>query len=117
MTNNKEATRYYSHKHEQSVCKALGGELTSNSGAALFSAGDVIQKDASLLIECKTTMSEKKSVSIKQEWILKNEEERFQARLDNSCICFNFGPEGKNYYIINEKLMKYLVEKLEIDNS
>lgn len=34
-------------------------------------------------------------------------------RLDNSCIAFNFGPDQPNYYVINEKLMKFLVEKLE----
>ena len=34
-------------------------------------------------------------------------------RLYNSCISFNFGPETDNYYVISEKLMKFLVEKLQ----
>ena len=117
MTKNKESTRYFSHQHEVSVCKALEGQLTSNSGAATFSAGDVIQKEASLLIECKTSMSEKSSVSIKKEWLEKNEKEKFQSHLDNSCLCFNFGPDTKNYYVISEKLMKFLVEKLKEENK
>lgn len=33
--------------------------------------------------------------------------------LFNNCLCINFGPNTDNYYIINEKLMKYLVECLE----
>ena len=113
MTNNKEATRYYSNKQEQSVCKALGGVQTSNSGAAKFSAGDVIVKDASLLVECKTTLTEKESFSIKREWLTKNKGEAFAMRLDNSCLAFNFAPNTSNYYVIDEKMMKFLVEKLK----
>lgn len=67
MNKNKESTRYYSDLHEKSVCRALGATQQSNSGASIFNKGDCIQKDASLLIECKTTMKEKTSVSIKKE--------------------------------------------------
>ena len=42
--------------------------------------------------------------------------ERKECNLDNSCLCFNFGPGTDNYYVINEKLMKFLIEKLEKDN-
>lgn len=117
MNNNKESTRYYSDKHEKSVCKALGAGQTANSGATKFKKGDCIHKSASMLIECKTTMTEKESVSIKKEWIEKNKMEAFENRLDNSCICINFGPETKNYYVIDEKLMTFLIEKLEEDYS
>ena len=117
MTSNKEATRYYSDLHEKSVCKALGALQTANSGAGKWSKGDVVQKQASLLIECKTVMTEKQSVSVKKEWIDKNREEAFSNRLDNSCLCINFGPNTDNYYLISEKLMKFLVEKLQDENS
>lgn len=110
---NPNATRTFSDAHEKSVCKALGAVQCSNSGAGNFRKGDCVHQDASLLIECKTTMTEKSSVSIKKEWIDKNEDERFAMRLENQAICFNFGPQTKNYYVINEKLMKFLVEKLE----
>lgn len=109
--NNKESTRYYSDMHEKSVCKALGGNQTANSGANKFTKGDVIIPDV-MLIECKTSMTEKNSVSIKKEWIEKNKEEAFSNRLNNSCVCINFGPETENYYVISEKLMKVLVETL-----
>ena len=33
MNNNTESTRYYSDKHEKSVCKALNAYQQSNSGA------------------------------------------------------------------------------------
>lgn len=113
MKKNLDATRTYSDIHEKSVCKALGATQCSNSGAGNFRKGDCVQSAASLLLECKTTMTEKSSVSIKKEWIDKNDEERFSMRLENQAICFNFGPGTKNYYVINEKLMKFLVEKLE----
>lgn len=110
---NKDSTRYYSDKHEKQVCKALGALQTSNSGAGKWNKGDCVQKNASLLIECKTCEKEKQSFSIKKDWITKNKEEAFMNRLNNYCIAFSFEPEPKNsYYVIDEKLMKFLVEKL-----
>ena len=118
MTNkNKESTRYYSDQHEKSICKALGAQQQSNSGAGHFRKGDVIHNEASMLIEAKTCMTEKQSFSIKKDWIQKNEEERFALRKSNSCICFNFGPDSENYYVINEKLMKFIIDKLVDENS
>lgn len=110
---NKNCTRAYSDAHEKYVCKALNATQTPNSGATLFKKGDCYNTDASLLIECKTSMTEKSSVSIKKEWIDKNNKEAKEMRLYNSCISFNFGPETDNYYVISEKLMKFLVEKLQ----
>jgi hypothetical protein len=110
---NTESTRYYSDAHEKSVCKALGARQQSNSGAGRYSKGDCVQEAASLLIECKTVMTDKESISIKKEWIAKNRDEAFAVRLQNSCIAFNFGPGQPNYYVINESLMQQLVEHLE----
>lgn len=111
------STRFFSDKHEKSVCRALGGVQQSNSGAGLFSKGDVTVEDASLLIECKCCMSPKQSVSIKRDWIDKNNQEGFMTRLSNQAVCINFEPDGKNYYIINERLMKFLVDKLIDEDS
>ena len=110
--NNTESTRYYSSAHEQSVAKELGGTANSSSGSGHFQKGDVIQYAASLLVECKCTMTPKSSVSIRKECIEKNKEEVFSTRLSNSAVCINFEPGGDNYYLINSKLMKFLVEKL-----
>lgn len=116
-TKNKEATRFYSDQHEKSICKALNAKQQSNSGAGRFRKGDVIQDEASLLIEAKTSMTDKDSFSIKKDWIIKNKEEAFALRKSNNCICFNFGPESENYYVVDEKLMKFLVQKMIEENS
>ena len=110
---NLDSTRAYSDMHEKSVCKALNATQQPNSGAGLFRKGDVVQEESSLLIECKCCMSEKKSVSIKKDWIEKNKEECFRNRLTNSAICINFEPKGKNYYVIDENLMKIICETLK----
>lgn len=111
------STREFSDKHEKSICRLLDASQVANSGAGKFKKGDVIKKEASLLVECKTVMQPKNSVSIKKEWILKNKEEAFENRLDNSCIAFNFAPDEKSYFVIDEKLMRFLVEKLEEENN
>ena len=116
-TKNKESTRFYSNKHEESICKALGAQKQSNSGAGRFRKGDVVHNGASMLIEAKTTMTEKDSFSIKKEWFKKNKEEAFLLRKSNSCICFNFGPDSDNYYVIDEKLMKFLIDSILRENS
>lgn len=117
MTSNKESTRYYSNLHEDSVCKALNGRRNANSGAGKFTGGDVTVPSCGLLVECKTSMSEKDSFSIKKEWLEKVKQETFATRNNNSVLCFNFGPEQKNYYVIPEKLMKFLVEKLSEEEA
>ena len=114
---NQDATRTYSDAHEKSICKALGGYQNSNSGAGHFAKGDVVIKPASLLIEAKCCMTEKKAVSIKKEWIDKNKDEGFATGYYNQAVCVNFGPGTENYYVINERLMKFLVEKLREENG
>lgn len=117
INKNTSSTRYYSDKHEKSICKALGARQQVNSGAAKFSAGDVVHDDASMLIEAKCSMSEKQSFSIKREWLEKNKSETFSIRKDHSALCFTFEPDGKNYYVIDERLMKFLIEKLSEENQ
>lgn len=115
---NKEATRYASSVQEKRVAGKLGGKVSSNSGAGMFNKGDIVVEDASLLIECKTCMEPKKSFSIKKEWIEKNKEEAFRLRLDNHVIAFNFDyQDKKDYYIIDDKLMGFLVDCLEKEND
>ena len=117
MPKNKESTRAFSDAQEKDVCRKLHATQQPNSGASLFRKGDCINYDASLLIECKTCMQDKESFSIKKSWIDKNREEAFTQRVFDGCIAFNFGPNKENYFVINEKLMKFLVEKLEEENK
>ena len=116
MNKNEESTRYFSDMQETYVAKLLEGWKNSNSGAGLFKKGDVTVPKASMLVECKTCMEDKNSFSIKKDWIIKNKKEAGEMRLNNHCIAFNFGPKQECYFVIDEKLMKYLTEKLIEDN-
>ena len=107
-------TREVSSIQEKRVADKLGGFITPNSGAGYFKKGDIQIPDAGLLVECKTCIVPKKSFSIKREWIEKNKNELFGSGLSNSVIAFNFNYEDKkDYYVIDDKLMKFLVEKLQ----
>ena len=90
MTKNNSATRYASQQQEARVAKKLGGIVNSNSGAGHFNKSDVKVADASLSIECKTSMTPKQSVSIKKEWIEKHRAEALSNGLFNQCIAFNY---------------------------
>lgn len=106
------ATRYYSKKQENKVAKAVDGRRTANSGATDFQKGDVITKD--WLIECKTKMKDCNTFTIREYWLLKNEEEAFAMGKNNSALCFDFGPSAnKRYYVISERLFQILKQYLE----
>ena len=109
----KTATKVYSSIHESSVANALGAWTQPQSGGGKFKKGDILVEKASMLVECKCSMSEKDSFSIKKEWLAKVSKEAWEQRLDHTALCFNFAPNTSNYYVINETLMKFLVEKLE----
>ena len=106
------ATRYYSKRQENKVAKAVDGKRTANSGATDFQKGDVITKD--WLIECKTKMKDCNTFTIREYWLLKNEEEAFAMGKNNSALCFDFGPSAnKRYYVISERLFQLLKQYLE----
>ena len=109
---NKSSTRYFSNKQEKHIAKELGGKQTANSGATPFYKGDVTLED--WLIEAKTKTTPSESMSIKREWLDKNEEEAFAMQKSHSALCFNFGDirNPKNYYIISEQEFKRFL-KLE----
>ena len=100
-------TRYYSKQQEKKVVKVVGGKRTANSGATAFQKGDVITDD--WLIECKTKTKDCSSFTIKEDWLLKNEEEAFAMGKNQSALCFDFGPNAnKRYYVISERLFQLL---------
>lgn len=119
MTLNKKiSTREASSIQEKRIADKLNGVVCANSGAGLWDKSDIKVEDASLSIECKTCMTPKKSFSIKKEWLEKNKDEAFRNRLSNNIIAFNFDYEDKNdYYVIDDKLMKFLVKKLIEENE
>ena len=107
-------TRFYSNRQEKHIAKVTNGKQTANSGATPFSKGDV--RTDMFLIEAKTCVGEKKSFSIRKEWLDKNEEERFAMHKDYSALAFNFG-DDENYYIISEKLFIKLIKLLKEENE
>ena len=111
-------TRGASAVQEYRIAKKLGGKLSANSGAGLWDKSDVSVQVADMNIECKTCIKPKASFSIKKEWLEKNKQAGFINRLHNHVIAFNFFYEDKDdYYIIDDKLMKFLVEKLIEENE
>ena len=109
MTHNDKSTRYYSSKQEKYIADTFGGYQSSNSGAADFSAGDVVLEH--YLVECKTCLKEQKSFTIQKDWIDKIKKEAFSKGKFNGIVAFNFGPGENNYFIINEEIMHFLIEK------
>ena len=103
-------TRYYSDKQEKRTAKNLKAKVQTSSGSSAFLKGDVVSKTC--LIECKTVTSEKKSVSIKKEWLEKIDEQCFEMGKKHPILAFDFG-DGENYYILNETVMKKFVEYLD----
>lgn len=112
----KDPTRAYSKKQENYVAKKFDGDRVKNSGATLFSKGDVNLDKQSFLIECKTKTSPSESISIKKEWLEKNAKESLFMGKKYSALAFNFGPNEKNYYIIDEYLFEELLNKLDKDD-
>ena len=105
-------TRAYSYHQEQRVAKLLNGRVNANSGATVFSKGDV--RTLQFLIECKTSTKPSKSVSIKKDWIDKLKEEQFAMGKLESAIAFDFG-DGEDHFIISKEMMQWLVEHYERD--
>ena len=107
----KGTTKYYSDVQERRVSSLLGMKQVSGSGAPCFCCGDILGD--MFLGECKTSMKEKSSFSVKKEWIDKNNIEKIQLQKPYSFLAISFTPEADtNYFIIGEKEMKKFVELL-----
>lgn len=105
-------TRYYSKRQERKVAKYVGGKRQPNSGATPFYKGDVVTDQ--FLIECKTKTKDSSSITLKEDWFLKNEEEAFAMGGKYPALCFDFGPSAnKRYYVISEPLFQMLQEYLK----
>ena len=103
-------TRHYSKAQEKKVATKFDGNRTLNSGATPFSKGDVTTDK--VLLECKTKVKSSDSMTIHKEWLEKNEKESLFMGKEFSALVFNFGPNEKNYYIIDEYMFEKLMETL-----
>ena len=108
------STRHYSDKQEKAVAKAINGKQTANSGATVWSKGDVTSD--LFLMECKTHTEFRESFTIKHDWIIKNREEAFQMGKRHSALVLDFGDQ-ENHYLISEKDFLFLLAKLREEND
>ena len=105
----KKPTRYYSDRQEKRTAKKLGAKVQTSSGSSDFLKGDVVSDTC--LIECKTCVTEKKSFSIKKEWLDKVDEQCYAMGKRYPILAFDFG-DGENYYVLPESVMKKFIEYL-----
>ena len=105
-------TRFYSNQQEKFVAKVVQGKQVSNSGATAFHKGDVVTD--SWLLECKTCTTEKKSFSIKKDWLTKNAEEAFAMGKEFNALVFDFG-DGDRFYVVDERTFCKLKEFIPED--
>ena len=100
-----------SQKQEKQIAKMVGGRTQANSGGTRFGGGDVHTK--SVFIEAKTPMTSKSSFSIKKEWLDKAKEQSFEQNKDHYALAFRFGPEEPDYFVIDARLFRQLIQYLE----
>lgn len=104
-----------SASQENDIARLLGGRVQSNSGGTRFGGGDVLT--AQFFIEAKTPTKEQTSFSIKREWVHKMKEQAFEQGKYHSALAFRFDPDGEDYFVINSRLMKELVDHLEKEDA
>lgn len=102
-----------SSKQEQQIAKMVGGRVQSNSGGTRFGGGDVHTK--TMFIEAKTPTTEKSTFSIKKEWLSKAKEQAFEQNKTSYALAFRFGPDEPDFFVIDAKLFKELINHLEED--
>ena len=107
-------TRSASSRQEKKVARQLGGKVQPNSGATDFLKGDVIAQG--ILIECKTGMKPRQSVSLKKEWFIKNDQERFAMKKDYSALVFDFGDNGEQYIAMSLKQFNRIMKEAELED-
>ena len=110
-------TRDYSDKQEKHIAKVTGGKVQSNSGGTKFGGGDV--HTDKFFIEAKTPAIERKSFTIRKDWLEKMKEQAFEQGKEEAVLAFRFSPEDKtDMYVLNEKqFLEYLKYKEEQNND
>lgn len=101
----------YSAAQEKEIAKMLGGRVQSNSGGTRFGGGDV--HTSMFFIEAKTPTKEQTSFSIKKEWLEKMKEQAFEQGKPCVALAFRFEPDGEDYFVIDSRLMRELVEDIQ----
>ena len=102
---------------EKHIAKVTGGKVQSNSGGTKFGGGDV--HTDKFFIEAKTSMSDKKSFSIKEDWLYKMKEQAFEQGKEESVLAFRFHPDSLlDWYVLDERqFLEYLRYKEEYNDN
>lgn len=103
-------TKKKSIEQEERVAKIFNGKRTPQSGGGKWQKGDVLS--TFFLVECKTTMEEKNSYSVSKKILEKADEQRREMGKDFYALAFTFGTD-ENYFVLNEKAMKFLISTVE----
>ena len=107
MINN---TRDKSFQQERRIANAMGGKQVIGSGSTPFLKGDVIVD--SLLIEAKTKMEPRKSITVQKAWIEKAKAQAIATKKGDYAVAISFG-DNKDYYVIEDTLMRDLYQSRE----
>lgn len=105
----------FSASQERDIARMLEGKVQSNSGGTRFGGGDIHTKQ--FFIEAKTPTKEQTSFSVKKEWLDKMREQAFEQGKHHSALAFRFSPEGADYFVIDSRLMRELVNHLEKEDQ
>ena len=105
----------FSLAQEREIAKFLGGRVQSNSGGTRFGGGDVHTE--LFFIEAKSPTKPQTSFSIQKTWIDKMREQSFEQGKRFSALAFRFEPDGEDHFVIPRTLMKYLIQKMEEENT
>lgn len=104
--------RQVSQRQEERVAEILGGRRVLNSGATPLRKGDVRDRGR-ILCECKTTERPQKSQKIDKAWLDKVEGESLSMGIDWACLAIDFGDVRKQYFVVPESMMRYLLSCVE----
>ena len=108
---NTQSGKNCSSKQEKQIARMVNGRTQSNSGGTRFGGGDVHTK--TVFIEAKTPTTLKGSFSVKKDWMDKAKEQAFEQGKTSYALAFRFGPDEPDFFVIDSKLFKELINHLE----
>lgn len=108
---NPQSGKNCSSNQEKQIAKMVGGKVQSNSGGTRFGGGDV--HTTTMFIEAKTPTKNQTSFSVKKDWLDKAKEQAFEQNKQNYALAFRFGPDEPDFFVIDAKLFRELINYLE----
>lgn len=115
MSANADIRKWASDKQEKEIAQFLRGRVQPASGGTAFGGGDVHTQ--SFLIEAKTCTYERNVMQIHHDWLVKLKKQAYEQRKPFSALAIRFDPDGEDFYVVDHRLMKKLVEHLEEEHG